>query len=262
MMDIAPDSEPDVELELPDVAKHNWKSQEIRDHWQNDLARFTDAWEELLVEAVCDDEHPRAVVTREFQLGEGVEWMADLPAQLDTAVYRGDHSQLIAATDGSEAAEKVVNGELDENMANHLRGIPTCCASIGGDMVDAAKRSPSVSHRGGEIVVEEPHPILNQTWSYMGWAFTSFMPCNFECPDARQVAIRNGELLRELGYGDAADAMFAFLASPSYWSGYHGLAHVKNGWSVGEHTTEEDHWQEQTVRFNGYHDELAVLPAE
>jgi hypothetical protein len=263
MIDINPNSEPEVELSLPDVAKHNWKSQEIRDYWQNDLARFTDAWDELLVAAVCDEEHPRSVVTREFQRGEGVEWMADLPAELDTAVYRGDNTQLIAATSEDVDAEKVVNGEISEQLGRRLRGVPGCCAAAPrSDMVSMTKCSDSTVERGGELVVEEPYPILNQAWSYLGWGFTSFTPCSFECDAARDVAIRNGELLRELGYGDSADIAYAFLAAPTYWSGYHGLAHVKNGWSIGECTTDEDHWQEQTVRFNGYHEELADLPAE
>jgi hypothetical protein len=263
MMDITPNSEPEVSLDLPNVAKHNWKSQEIRDHWQNDLARFTDAWDELVIEALLDEQHPRNVVTREVELGEGAEWVSQFPESIDTEVYTGDNTQLVAAaTTGTVDPEILVNGEVEKKTEQQLAGTPACCASHSDDIVAVAENSPSCEERGGELVIENPKPILNQLWRYMGWGFTSFVPCSFSCDAAFQVAVRNGELLRELGYGAAADMMYSFLTSPAYWSGYHGLAHVKNGWSIGEHTTEEDNWQEQTVRFNGYHEELADLPAE
>lgn len=259
--------EPDATLDLPSVAKHNWKSKEHRDRWSSTLGRFSAAFDEALEAALVDDDHPRTALTRTLPTDDAFDVVSRLPDAVDVARETGDDQTTVALAgpDCPVAAEAILDGDVDPVEAQLARGVPECCAQqydahreqgLTDPIAGIARDTPSTVERGGELVVESPHPILNLAWSYLGWRFVDFYPCSFECDAAREVTTETGRLLRELDHGDVAEEAFEFVASPTYWSGYHGLAHVKNGWSIGEYTT-DDYWHEETVRFNGYHEELA-----
>lgn len=264
--------EPDVTLDLPTVAKQNWKSKEHRDSWDDQLGPFSSTFEQASVAALSDEDHPRTALTLSLSTEEVVDVLSELPD--DVSVDRtteGESTTLaLASSDCPVDATTVLEGDLDPIEAQVIRGVPECCAEHYDDrrqagqadpIADIARNTPSTTERAGELVVEDPHPILNLAWSYLGWRFVDFYPCSFECDAAREVGVENGRVLRDLDYDETAEAMFEFLAAPTYWSGYHGLAHVKNGWCIGQYTT-DDYWHEEVVRFNGYHEELAGSSAD
>lgn len=259
--------EPDVSLDISSVAKHNWKSKEHRNRWSDRLGKFPRAFDRALEAALTDDNHPRTALQRTLSTDDALDLVARLPDEVTVAreTSDGETTVVLTTSDCPVDAEALLANDVDPIEAMRARGVPECCA----ERYDAFRRegqtdpiaaiaenTPSTIERAGELVVENPHPILNLAWSYKGWRFVDFYPCSFECDHAREVASETGRLLRENGDGDIAEATFEFLAGPTYWSGYHGLAHVKNGWSIGEYTT-DDYWHERIVRFNGYHEELA-----
>ncbi|MFC3957441.1 hypothetical protein [Halovivax cerinus] len=263
---------PDASLDLPAVEKHNWKSQEHRDAWDGRLGRFSSAFDRAMEAALVDDEHPRTGLRRTLPTDDAIDLVARVSDAVDIARKSGDRTTTVGLTTPAcdVDADALLDGVESQEIERSIRGIPECCADAHRDAREAgfddpiaeiARNTPRSTERGGELVVEDPHPVLNRAWAYLGWRFVDFHPCSFECDAAREVAIQNGRLLRETGHGETADAMFEFLASPTYWSGYHGLAHVKNGWCIGEYTT-DDYWSEEVVRFNGYHDSLAGSSSE
>lgn len=258
--------EPDVTLDLPEVSKHNWKELEIRDIWSGPLESFVEGRREVAQRALQDEDHPRTML----RVVVPTERVSDLVAELDDEVDVGredddDATTLVLTSPecpvGSEAMLAEDVGPLDRLQ---YRGVPECCANAYAehrsngqtDPIPAiARNTPSTVERGDELVVEDPHPILNPMWAFQGWSFIDFYPCSYECDRARHVASETGRLFREMGKDEAAEAAYEFLTEPTYWSGYHGLAHVKSSWCIGEYTT-DDYWHEQTVRFDGYHDEV------
>lgn len=264
--------DPDVTLDLPSVAKHNWKSKDHRDEWSDDLGKFPRAFGRAAEAALTDDDHPRSALTRTLDTDDAFDLVSRLPDAVDVARKSGDERTTVALVGPTceYDAQEVLDGDCDPVAAQTARGVPECCAEqydadrergLTDPVAAIAKRTESTTERGGELVVESPHPILNLAWSYMGWRFVDFYPCSFECDRAREVAVETGRLLRETGHETTAEATFEFLAGPTHWSGYHGLAHVKNGWCIGEYTTDE-YWSEEIVRFNGYHEELAGSESE
>lgn len=258
---------PDATLDIQSVEKHNWKSKEHRDAWDDRLGGFELAFDRAMEAALLDEDHPRTGLRRVVPTDEAIDLVSRIPDEL--AVSRTSTGEAITVALVNDAcpvdSDELLNGVTDASITRSIQGVPECCAnayhaaSEGGndDPVPLiARNSASTTDRTGELVVEDPHPVLNLSWAYLGWRFVDFYPCSFECDEAREIAIQNGRLLRETGHGETADAMFDFLAKPTYWSGYHGLAHVKNGLCIGEYTT-DDYWSEEVVRFNGYHESLA-----
>jgi hypothetical protein len=253
----------DVELDLPRVSKLNWKTAPIRDAWKQPLASFVDARQTVAKAAVQDPDHPRRLLRRRLPADAVSSFRSELSDRVEVAVETDEEGATVGITsaDCPLDPEVVVDQQVGPLDALHQRGVPECCAEAyqqhrangQEDPVAAiARSSESTVERGGEYVVDDPHPILNVMWAFRGWSFVDFYPCSFECDAARAVATETGRVFREEGYGDVAEAAFEFLDTPTYWSGYHGLAHVKSGWCIGEYTT-DDYWTEQTVRFNGYH---------
>lgn len=259
-------SDPDVTLDLPAVSKHNWKLTEIRDVWNEPLESFVRARREAAVAALQDADHPRTMLRRTLPTERASDLVSALSDEIGIARRDdGDVTTLaLTAPDCQLEAATFLDREIGPPDEVQHRGVPECCATAyaehwaGGqtDPIAAiARNSPSTVERGGELVVEDPSPILNPLWAFQGWSFIDFYPCSFECDHARQFAIETGRILRETGNGEHAEAAFELLADPTFWSGYHGLAHVKNSWCIGEYTT-DDYWHEQIVRFNGFHEDL------
>lgn len=258
--------EPDVTLDLPEVSKHNWKDLEIRDTWSDPLESFVEARREVAQRALKDEEHPRTVLRRLVPTERASDIAADLGDEIDVASKEDDGATTLLLT-SSECS--ISPGAMLEDGTDHLDqlqglGVPECCATAykkhrasgQTDPIAAiAKNTASTVERDGELVVEDPYPILNPIWAFQGWSFIDFYPCSYECDRARQIASETGRLFRETGKGEIAEAAYEFLTEPTYWSAYHGLAHVKNSWCIGEYTT-DDYWHEEIVRFNGYHDEV------
>lgn len=255
---------PEASLDLPPVDKHNWKSKAHRDRWSDALGRFPRAFDRALEAALLDPDHPRSALCRTLDSETAIDLVARVSDDVDVVreTSDGETTVALAAPGAAVPASGLLDADRDAVEAQTARGVPECCAEQyaahaedgHSDPVAAiARDTPGTTERGGELVVEDPHPVLNPAWSYRGWRFVDFYPCSFECDAARRVATENGRLLREADAGQTAEATFEFLAAPTYWSGYHGLAHVKNRWSIGEYAT-DDYWHEETVRFNGYHD--------
>lgn len=255
--------EPETTLDLPEVSKHNWKSREIKRLWQDPLERFVRGRRAVARMALTDADHPRSVLWQTLSRDSADEYLDSVDSRIDSATSTTDGATTVVSvtSDCPLDAEEILAREAGPLDVLTERGVPDCCANAYArheadgheDPIAAvAENTPSTVTRGGELVVEDPHHVLNPMWAYRGWGFVDFYPCSFECDEARAVAVKTGRLFREAGYGQAADALFEFLTAPTYWSGYHGLAHLKNGWCVGEYTT-DDYWHEQTVRFGGYH---------
>lgn len=257
--------EPDTTLDLPEVSKHNCKSRDIKQLWQEPLEQFVRGRREVARAALTDPDHPRSVLWQTLPSSQAEEFLnsVDGPVNSSTSSTDGATTVVSVTPDCPLDSERILEREAGPLDILTERGVPDCCATAyerheangySDPIAGVAKNTPSTSERGGELVVESPHYILNPMWAFQGWGFVDFYPCSFECDKAREVAAETGRLFREIGYGRAADALFEFLTAPTYWSGYHGLAHVKSSWCVGEYTT-DDYWHEKTVRFGGYHDD-------
>ena len=257
--------EPDVTLDLPQVSKHNWKKKEIRDVWDEPLESFVQTGREVAVRALEDEDHPRTMLRRVLSSERASHVVSQLPDEIDVAREDVDDvtTLALAAPECSTDPETILDGEMSPLDELWYRGAPECCvvaysehrANGQTDPIAAiARNTPSTVERGGQLVVEDPYPILNPMWAFQGWSFIDFYPCSFECDHARHVASETGRIFREIGRGKVAEAAFEFLTEPTYWSAYHGLAHVKSSWCIGEYTT-DDYWHEEIVRFNGYHDD-------
>lgn len=258
-------SAPDTTLNLPEVSKHNWKTKAARQLWQGPLEQFVRGRREVTRTALADSDHPRSVLWRTLPSGQSETFRQNLPARAESTATTVDGTTTVVSTtpEASVTSETILERDAGPLDVIAERGVPDCCASAyerhreaGHDdpIAAIASDTPSTVTRGSELVVEDPHYVLNPMWAFQGWGFVDFYPCSFECDEARAVATETGRLFRQTGYGRAADAAFEFLTAPTYWSGYHGLAHLKNGWCIGEYTT-DDYWHEQTVRFGGYHDD-------
>lgn len=259
--------EPDTTLELPEVSKQNWKSQDIKNLWKEPLNQFVRGRREAARAALTDADHPRSILWQTLPSDQVQEFLDSVDGSVDSATTSTDGATTIVSVtpDCSLDPERILEREAGPLDLLTERGVPHCCASAyerhrangnSDPIVGVAKNTPSTTERGGELIVKSPHYILNPMWAFHGWGFVDFYPCSFECDRARGVAAETGRVFREIGYGRAADALFEFLTEPTYWSGYHGLAHVKSGWCVGEYTT-DDYWHERTVRFGGYHEDYA-----
>ncbi|MFC4451367.1 hypothetical protein [Halorussus aquaticus] len=258
--------EPDVSLDLPEVSKHNWKELEIRDAWDDPLESFVEGRREVAQRALLDEDHPRKTLRRLVPTERASDIVADMSEEIDVARAVDDDKTTLMLTSPDCPADPETLLDWDVSPIDQMkyRGVPDCCATAltqhrangqHDPIVAIARNTPSTEERGGELVVEDPHPILNPIWAYQGWSFVDFYPCSFECDRAREFASETGRLFREIGRDEAAEAAYEFLTEPTYWSGYHGLAHVKNSWCIGEYNT-DDYWKEEVVRFNGYHDEV------
>lgn len=259
-------SSPDVNLELPNVTKQNWKSAEIRDRWAGPLESFVAQRREVAKLSLTESDHPRQMLRWSVPSEQATEFADSLPDEIQTAVDDDGETAQFALTseDRGVSSDAILADEVSSEEQLALQGVPDCCRAAyqrhradgrTDPIVEIAKNTPSTTERGGEFVVESPYPILNPLWAFEGWNFVDFYPCSYECDEARAVAIAEGKSLRERGHGVAAEAAFEFLAQPTYWSGYHGLAHLKNAWCIGQYRT-DDRWHEQTVRFTGYHEEM------
>lgn len=257
---------PEIDLDLPNVTKQNWKSAEIRDVWADPLESFVADRRQAAKSSLTDPDHAREMLRWAVPSGRATQFEDSLPDRLQVAVDDDGDTAMFALTseESDVSSEAVLRGDVSNDDELALQGVPDCCreayqrhqaAGNADPIVEIAKNTPSTVERGGELVVESPYPILNPLWAFQGWNFIDFYPCSFECERAREVATSVGTRLREMGSGRQAEATFEFLAQPTYWSGYHGLAHLKNAWCIGQYTTDE-RWHEQTIRFNGYHDDL------
>lgn len=257
---------PDVTLDLPDVSKHNWKELEVRDIWSDSLESFVENRGRVAQRALKDENHPRVMLRRIVPTERASDIVAEIADEIDVARSDDDDATILSMTSPncSISSETLLEEELSPLDHLQYRGVPECCATAYGkhqangqtDPIAAiAQNTPSTVERGGELLIEDPYPILNPMWAFKGWSFIDFYPCSYECEHARHFASETGRVFRELGKGEVAEAMYEFLTEPTYWSAYHGLAHVKNSWCIGEYTT-DDYWHEKIVRFNGHHDEV------
>lgn len=266
-----PREDPPATLELNDVYKHNWKTPTSRDALGHHLEVGENLLEYILHPATLDDDHPRAGYVRDVPSEEVFDFIAEAHADGLGVEKIADGSQTtVAVGETASVAEdlSVAVQDHDRETIQQIFGHPECAREhrvewhendVDDPLYETAANSPSAERVDDDpetIRVSDPHHILNQIWAYLGWQFVEFHPCSFECDEAFGIAKRNGELLREEGYGDEAEALFKYLAAPASWSGYHGLAHVKSGHAIGEYVT-DDRWDERKVIWVEEHDAKA-----
>lgn len=257
----------DNSLDITPVEKHNWKTGNSRDFWE-DIHDFGEILHKVKYRALLEDDHPRKVVKIEMENQSLDEWINSV-AEDDVKFKRIQEGKLLIAREG-DLLEEVLDliDETDEESVermNELRGTPECCIEAASErrekgledpIYEAACASPSAELKDDDpehVVVKDPDPMLNTFWAYRGWKFIDHMPCSFECEASGEIAAKNGEIMRELGYGDEAEKMYGFLSQPAWWSGYHGLAHIKNGYCIGSYTT-DDRWSEKQVTWVEEHE--------
>lgn len=238
----------DATLEISHVEKYNWKSKAARERWREPLGRCRDNYQLVEILAVASDENPRevAVIDRGQLRNQDVVNLIS-KHNLQTAVQ---HNKVFISNNEGTAKYASENSE----DGNHY-GYPDCCieAYEDGDeetlpIYEIACRSENaVTNDDREnLLLEDPDPLLNVIWQYLGYQFISHVPCSFDCEQSHLLAKHHGQLYRELGLGDEAEDLWEFLGTPVTWSGYHGLSNILNGYLIGSTNTPE-YWSEKEV---------------
>jgi hypothetical protein len=265
----------DETIEIEPVRKLNWKSKSNKQYWERALTSFDDIYAEMKFHAVGDDDHPRRAAIDTIRSDEVVEVATDAGGRgLTFRELRsgGDMTTVVVAeTDGiADEVEEIVGAASFEERLDlypHF-GVPEEAVEtarefaeldINSPIYELACRTPSSEYGEDEheVVVRDPHPILNVIWGYMGWRFIDFFPPHFEHDASREVAIANGQVFRELGYDEEAEALFEMLKAPMLWSGYHGIGHVKNPHCIGAYDLKDERWEEKRVIWRREHESLA-----
>lgn len=249
-------------IALPTVSKQNWKSADIRDRWEADgITPGFCPIRETYELATLREDHPRMGYIIPNSANVSVDEIVEMNEKgltLLEIVREGEVDSLAVGIDET-SAEQIRSAVLADSYSQleKLFGVPKCCRRFAEEhrncdlhdpVYEAACNSPSaVEHDGPETVrVENPKPILNVMWSYLGWQFIDFHPCSFECEAAFDVAVKNGKLMREVDPDGDLDALYEMLTQPASWSGYHGLTHVKNSHCIGSYDC-DDRWDERKV---------------
>ncbi|MFP4038783.1 MAG: hypothetical protein ACLFTA_03295 [Candidatus Nanohaloarchaea archaeon] len=264
------EEETDQSLDISEVNKFNWKSTMSRDFWDSYLKEFPDKFEEAKLQAVRDEEHPRKVLVKSLS-EESLEELVEKSQEQGLEFWKmSDEDKVVLARerevieDFRDAREEGETGKILK-----LKGVPECCVEERQSTLERGIEDPiyevacnsesakSLDENGEEVQVEDPHPLLNKMWAYRGVRFVEHYPCSFECDESQELAKKNAEMMKENGDKELAEQVAGFLNSPMSWSGYHGLAHVKNGFSIGEYTT-DDRWSEKIVIWMEEHENLKM----
>lgn len=259
-------------IKLPDVSKHNWKSADIRDRWKTDgIVPGFQPLRETYELATLTDEHPRkAYVIPEPHSVETEEIVRLTNEGLSVKEIKTNEGNVLGIGINDFVTTKLESALKSNSLSEleELFGVPTCCknfsdgkrqADLHDPVYEIACNTPSsIVHEDDCAIVrvEDPKPILNTFWSYLGWQFIDFHPCSYECENAYDVAVMNGKLMREVDIDGSPDALYEMLCQPASWSGYHGLTHVKNAHGIGSYDC-DNRWDERKVIWIEEHDAKA-----
>lgn len=262
-------------IEIDPVRKLNWKSKPNKQYWEELLMSFDRVYTEMKFRAVGDDDHPRRAALDTIPSDEAIDVATDASRRglrFREIMSGGDATTVVIAetADIADEIEEISGAATPEDRLElfpHF-GVPEEAVEtarefaereINSPIYELACRTPSAEHGedGHEVIVRNPHPILNVIWGYMGWRFVDFFPPHFEHDASREVAIANGRVLRELGYDEEAEALFEMLKAPMLWSGYNGIGHVKNPHCIGAYDLKDERWEEKRVIWRREHESLA-----
>ncbi|MFB6236946.1 MAG: hypothetical protein ABEH81_01110 [Halopenitus sp.] len=168
--------------------------------------------------------------------------------------------------DKMEEAELEFDEDEKHNTVGELLGFPDCCRDFFDQewlngridpMYEITCNSGNAkrveSEFGDTILVEDPNPGACVMWRYFGLSFITHLPCSWDCEHAIDVGRERYRVMKEAGYEDAADAMYQWLSLPFQWSGYHGIADIKNRYVTGCSQT-SSYWEKKTIKWGGDHE--------
>lgn len=160
-------------------------------------------------------------------------------------------------------AELEMEGDKRHDIVGDFLNFPDCCREAfnenwnpnDGDvdpMWEVAKNTDAAERVDENTIrITEEEPYASVLWRYWGLAFTTHIPCSFDCEHSIEIGKKRGEIMAENGYEDAANALYNWLNTPYQWSGYSAIAHIRNQYMVastgtGEYPNERNIiWHEQ-----------------
>jgi len=162
--------------------------------------------------------------------------------------------------------EKMYEAETERNthdkhdIVGKFLGFPKCCRNFFLDdwvnghidpMYEVTCNTEDVTKVDGDpnhLRVEDAHPRTNVMWRYLSLAFITHIPCSWDCEHSKDVAQDRYRIMVENGYQDEAECLFKWLKEPMVWSGWKGIAHIKNRFVTGE-TSTSSYWEEKTIEW-------------
>jgi len=277
----------DGDIELEPFARTNWIDAEARDAWRDRLQRAAEAKFEAEWRSVLDGETDRKaaiihvsnqsrekwlrrigdhdLVFRDIRYSEPYDGFAHQHHSTDKSNPQRITYSVIAQDE--DVAEEMKDAELNgQGKSRHRRvgellGFPDCCLDFFGQKwLDDRRLDPmyeiTCNTESAEKINGDPTDLrvvnanagVNTLWKYFGWSFITHIPCSWECERSAEIARNRYRIMKENGYGDAADALATFLDMPFEWSGYHGLAEVQNDVVIGTSRT-DDHWTKKQIQW-------------
>lgn len=277
---------------LPEpFTKNNWKTAKARDTWRDLLRRAQRGRDMAEWKSLLDDRTERKAAIIHVNNYNREEWLTRVGkhglAYRDiryTEPYDGfshkhfdtdinDPRRLTYAViatnedvaDKMEEAELEMGGREKHDVVGEFLNFPECCREFFlnhwvdegyvDPMYEVTCNTPSAHPVDGDpntIVIEDGSPWLNELWRYFGWSFPTHIPCSWECEEAIEVAKHRGQLMAENGYREEANTLYNWLDEPMVWSGYKGIAHIRNEHMIGSAGT-SSYWDEKTLIWGEEH---------
>jgi len=283
-----PPNSPDYHLELDPFSTYNWKTVQSRDNWQESLRKAANAKSYAEWKSVSDSETDRKAAIIHVYDNTREEWMRRIGeeglhfrpiryvepyngfAHSHPSTTKSDPNRITYAAisenpdvaDAMEEAELELTGAEKHEAVGELLGFPTCCTKHFNDiwlseeiydpMYEISCNSNEAEVVDGNeesVILPDVNPGANILWKYFGWSFITHIPCSWSCEESIDIARERYRIMTEGPYGDVADLLVKWLSEPAEWSGYHGIATVKNRHIIGVSGT-SDYWSKKTVYWN------------
>lgn len=253
----------DGTLDISPITKHNWKSLAAREKWKGPLDTCKRNAHQVQLLAAAAPTHPRQVARIDRSRLRDPD-VIDTLVDHEMTVEVAHDNAFVARRDDAIAAEQACDAHTADAHAvlGDLLGYPECCIDAYREhgpanevpIYEMACHSENAVENPDDqsLLLESPDPLLNVIWQYLGYSFLDHIPCSFDCEQSRDLAAANGQSYRALGLGDEAEALWEFLATPTTWTGYHGLSNIRNGYLIGS-TNTPAYWDEKTVVWQDDH---------
>lgn len=271
----------------------NWKTEDARDSWKDAMQKVREAKDEAEWRSVMDSRTGRKVAIIHVNNYNREEWLRRVGEHglfyrdirysepyngfshkhFPTDIHNMNRITYAVISQDEDVAEEVKEAEMS-NDREHLHdvvgknlGFPDCCREHflenwnpeTGDidpMYEISCNSGNAKAMDGDrekILIENPNPGANIMWRYFGYSFITHIPCSWDCEESIDIARERYRIMSENGYGDAADALTAWLSEPHTWDGLHGIARVRNRYGVGSAGT-SSYWNKKTIVWGEEHD--------
>jgi hypothetical protein len=280
------------ELRLEPFAKTNWKTGDSRDKWKDLLSRASAAMREAEWRSVMSGETDRKAAIIHVNNGNREKWIRRVGENnlhyrdiRYTEPYNGfshkhfptskdDPTRITYAAistnpdvaDKFEEAELELSGEDKHEAVGELLGFPECCREKFGDIwVNEGQIDPiyeiscnsdnaeMIDGDAENVLIKDPEPWANVMNRYFGWAFITHLPCSWNCEKSHKIAKARGEIMKDAGYEDAANALYHWLSLPGVWTGHNGIAHFRNEHMIGAAGT-STYWNKKRIVWGEEHD--------